>query len=403
MSAEPQDRGAAIHFISSTVLLEQEGEHYAMNSLHLPLKEALETHFDRILLALRVRAHEGALPSRAWRVEPPAEIHPLVPYKGPWQFLRRSPKVLARLIGEARSARAAMIATSELGLFFGTLMWFAGRPFGIQVVSDPDQIYRKGTVGGGQHLFRRPIVAWMRWLVRRAVAVAYVTEEQLQRAFPAREGVPTFAISNVELHHHEIASGPKAFPESGKMQLLFVGSMAQPYKGLDLLIDALAESSMRDRFALSVFGDGAYRAQYEAQAKDRGVDVDFKGLAPREQLLGALGQADLFLMPSRTEGLPRALIEAMARGLPAIGSDAGGIPELLDPAAIFPNGDLAALGGLLEKFATDQAFYVAQSARNLARAGDFEKSKLDARRDAFIAHLRAAHDLVAARNSGEAK
>ena len=63
-----------------------------------------------------------------------------------------------------------------------------------------------------------------------------------------------------------------------------------------------------------------------------------------------LDEADLFCTPSRTEGLPRALIEAMARGLPAMGTDVGGIRELLDRPFRAPPSDPAALAALIAAF-----------------------------------------------------
>lgn len=83
---------------------------------------------------------------------------------------------------------------------------------------------------------------------------------------------------------------------------------------------------------LRFIGDGGYRSTLTKMASDQGIAdrVKFLGwLAAGPAVRAELDRADLFVLPSRTEGLPRALVEAMARGLPCIGSTAGGIPELL--------------------------------------------------------------------------
>ena len=67
----------------------------------------------------------------------------------------------------------------------------------------------------------------------------------------------------------------------------------------------------------------------------------------REAIRAHLDQADLFCMPSHTEGLPRALVEAMARGVPAIGTRVGGIPELLPDEQMVEPGSPAALAVLI--------------------------------------------------------
>jgi glycosyltransferase involved in cell wall biosynthesis len=108
-----------------------------------------------------------------------------------------------------------------------------------------------------------------------------------------------------------------------------------------------------------------------------------------------LDAADLFVMPSRTEGLPKALIEAMARGLPAVGSAVGGIPELLAPEDLVPPDDVTALADAIRRLVTDPARMTAASARNLARAADFAETALAPRRDAFYRAVRAAtRDIV---------
>ena len=104
--------------------------------------------------------------------------------------------------------------------------------------------------------------------------------------------------------------------------MLSVGRL-HPQKGLDVLLDALAGSNARrDGWRLKMLGDGALRQTLHYQAAALGVDdlVDWMGY--RSDPFPWYAAADAFVLPSRYEGMPNALLEAMAMGLPAIVTDA---------------------------------------------------------------------------------
>jgi len=94
------------------------------------------------------------------------------------------------------------------------------------------------------------------------------------------------------------------------------------------------------------------------------------------------------VLPSHQEGLPRAALEAMARGLPCIGSTVGGFPELLAAADLVPPGSAPALARAISAVLGDPDRRRDMSARNLARAQDFRDHLLQERRVAFLAHVR---------------
>ena len=145
-------------------------------------------------------------------------------------------------------------------------------------------------------------------------------------------------------------------------------------------------------FQLDVLGGGRFLRDYERDAKRRGLNdlVTFHGAIPRSRVLELFKQCDLFVMPSRTEGLPRAMIEAMAQGLPCIGTRVGGIPELLDDAALVPVDDVRALSDRIAEFLANPVLYSTQAAGNLRRSQDFLVEKIDERRLTFHSALRAA-------------
>jgi glycosyltransferase involved in cell wall biosynthesis len=130
-------------------------------------------------------------------------------------------------------------------------------------------------------------------------------------------------------------------------QLLFVGNLV-PVKGLDVLIDALARLKREQiPFHCHLVGQGPLRQALQRQADAAGVAdrLTFVGPVPHDQLPDWFRAADLFVLPSRSEGVPNVLLEAAACGTPFVASNVGGIPEIahLGRSRLMPADDIPAL------------------------------------------------------------
>lgn len=271
----------------------------------------------------------------------------------------------------------------------GRILERQGRPFGVEVIGDPWEFFTPGAV---RHPLRPFIRVWsyrqLARLCRSAHGVAYVTREALQQRYPASPGALVASYSDVELSDAAYRSESRRAPEANEpVRLVSVGTLAQLYKAQDVLITAVSRCVAQGKnIQLVLVGDGQFRAQLEAQARILGVGdrIRFAGELPSGEAIRAeLDRADMFVLPSRSEGLPRALIEAMARGLPCIGSTVGGIPELLHPEDLVPPNDARALSELISCCLEEPGRLSRMSERNLGRARDYHESALREARVAF--------------------
>jgi glycosyltransferase involved in cell wall biosynthesis len=338
-------------------------------------------------------------------------VHALPDFHGPLECLLKYP-VLRSAIRAAAPSRGAVILRvgSLVANVIEGLLIERKRPYALEVVGDPYEVFAPGVV-------THPLRAFFRWhfsrrlrqQCRNAAGVAYVTKHSLQKRYPARSmavsisdvDLPEEALadsgfltsySSVELQSHDIVAGIHQPRAEGPFRIVTVGSLAQLYKGTDVLIDAVARC-VRGGLDLTavIAGDGKYRQQLAAQAEHEGVAsrVHFLGqVGAGEPVRRLLDTADLFVFPSRTEGMPRALIEAMARGLPCIGSAVGGIPELLDAGDLVPPGDAVALAAGIQAALADPPRREAMARRNLDSAREFSASVLAQRRRRFYQFVR---------------
>lgn len=150
-----------------------------------------------------------------------------------------------------------------------------------------------------------------------------------------------------------------------------------PEKGVDLLIEAAARLAPRD-WRLRIIGGGPQRADLEALARRLSVAdrVTFIDQVPSTAMPDHYRALDALALPSLTrpnwkEQFGRVLVEAMASGVPVVGSDSGAIPGVIDAAGlVVPEGDIEALAAALAGLADDPARRDRLAAAGRARALD---------------------------------
>lgn len=319
---------------------------------------------------------------------------PVPYYVGPWQYLRRWFEIKRLLQSVAQASEAAILhAPSLLTTLLVDVFAREQHPYALEVVGDPWDVFAPGVIRHPlRSYFRARFSRDLRRECRHACATAYVTKQALQTRYPSQPDALSASYSDVELADEAFAPGPRPSRPASSAQVIMVGSLAQLYKAPDVLIDAAA-ICVRQGLDLRVtlVGDGHYRARLEAQAARLGLGarVHFAGqLAPGKDVRAELDKADLFVLPSRTEGLPRALIEAMARGLPCIGSNVGGIPELLRAEDLVPPGNAAALAHKMIEVLKNPRRLTAMSERNVSQARQFHETQLRRARNTFYEYVR---------------
>jgi glycosyltransferase involved in cell wall biosynthesis len=313
-------------------------------------------------------------------------------YVGPYQYLRNASAVDAIVKRVARESGAVLLRIpGQVSNRLYRHLVGSGRPFAVEVVGDPYDVFAPGAVS-------HPLRPYFRWMYTRqvrsqcssAVGAAYVTESALQQRYP-NPGLMT-SYSSIDIGKDAyVTESRESFGRDGVFRLVMVGSLAQLYKAPDILIDAVGLCVERGhRLTLKIIGDGKFRASLEEQAAAKGLEqsISFLGQLPAGAAVrNELVEADLFVLPSRTEGLPRVIIEAMACGLPCIGSNIGGIPELLEAGDLIPPGDVKALADAIEAVITNPARLRRMSARNLGKAQGFRNDLLAQRRRDFYRFL----------------
>jgi glycosyltransferase involved in cell wall biosynthesis len=351
--------------------------------------------FDSLVIVARADPVPEA-PEQGQAVEGEGVVFRTVPYYlGPAEYTRRLLQVRRCVLGTQQPGDAVLFRMhSAIGSLLEARLARQGCPYGLEVATDPFDALAPGALEHPLRALCRPLLSrTLRRQCARAAAVSYVTRETLQGRYPPGPGAYTTHYSTLELPEEEFASAPREFcPNGHEVTLVTIGSMAQTHKGLDVLIEAVARCRARgQKLRLRVLGEGRYRASLEAQAREAGLEacVEFLGQVPAGRpVLEELDRADLFVLASRTEGLPRSMIEAMARGLPCVGTKVGGIPELLPAEDLVPVGDSAALAEKLGEVLGDAERRNRMAARSLETAQDYRPQVLRSRRRAFYQHLR---------------
>ncbi len=257
-----------------------------------------------------------------------------------------------------------------LGTIAGVVALVRRRRVVVIAVGSPMEALSSDVVPGiAGRIVRLAISGAMRLLCRRAAVARYVTQSALQKAYPPGPKTASFGISDVG--PLDVVTPPRR--RSGpSVVVLTVASLEQPYKGVADLIEAIA-SVRADGYdvVLRVAGTGRLLPSLEQLGAARlGRSIAFLGHLTGPDLELEYAAADCFVLPSWAEGLPRALVEAMSAGLPAVGTAVGGVTELLEPQRLVPPRHPGALASAIAELVADPDARAASGRRNgeVARA-----------------------------------
>lgn len=215
----------------------------------------------------------------------------------------------------------------------------------------------------------------------------YVTNSFLQKRYPSRGR--NIGVSDVELPDADLVVLEKrinkinAQPEHHIPVLGTIAALDVPYKGQADVIQAiylLKKNGIALRYQLVGQGDSS-RLEQLIERLDLHNQVTIIGALPHQEIFSFLDRIDVYIQPSKTEGLPRAVVEAMSRGCTVLGSAVGGIPELIAEQNLFIPGKPTAIAAKLEKLTKSVFLKAAHS--NFKASSVYSRQLLAEKRNAF--------------------
>lgn len=286
-----------------------------------------------------------------------------------------------------------LIAPGLLGILASLFLVATRYPFAIEVVGDPyESLIHSGNSRRFKSIAARSMGSLLRFQARRAAQSAYVTKRALQVSYPPSADSFTTNYSSIDLRPEAFAASPRQLRPGPPHFVGVVAFMDAPYKGIDDLIQAGARLQAAGKdIRLRIAGGGRLREQYEADARSLGLCSDvceFVGfVTPGRDLFSFYDDLDLVVSASLTEGLPRSVIEASARGIPVVGTDVGGTAEIVGPEELVKPRSPDALAQAIEELLGDAERYASVSRRNIEIARAYQAEILDARKHDFYRRL----------------
>lgn len=385
---------ATLFFACEARFVKVKDKIYSFGGFSYQLWERYLTIFDEICVIARVQQDDNASFGEDYVSNGKHVTFVEIPYYiGPKQYLKKQ-RLVKKAISAVVEREGCYLCRvpGKIGSLVVDALRKKGRKYACEVVGDPWDV----CAPGGIKTFGRPILRVystlkLKKIVKDSCATLYVTEKTLQKRYPGNPNGFQTSASNVFLPEVFFAKQPRRLESKECFTIISVGSLAQLYKAPDVLLKAI-QSVRKTGLDVSLVwaGGGKYLQEMKEMANKLQIQqfAHFLGGVSREKLVDYLDNADLFVLASRTEGLPRAVIEAMARGLPCIGTCVGGFPELLDEKVLVQKDNVMELSEKITKILTDENFYNSQSAKNLEKAQSYSEVVLVNKRESFYKFIR---------------
>ena len=231
----------------------------------------------------------------------------------------------------------------------------------------------------------------MKSVVTHADYALYVTEKFLQKRYPCkRRSINASNVVIKELDPNVINRRKEKISKMNKKKISLMTSAGVDVhaKGHKYVIQAMKELKDEGLIITYYIAGGGDQTRLRQIADANGVagQVVFLGELPMTKIYEYIDQVDIYIQPSLQEGLPRAVIEAMSRACPCLGSNTAGTPELLDRECIFKRKSANAISNSIKWMLNQNMFEYAQ--RNYIHVNEYLDSTLKSRRDDYFNYIK---------------
>lgn len=325
------------------------------------------------------------------------EVWPFPFFQGPKEYAKvylKGKKCLKNVTSDCDAAILRIPSTTAYQVMGEVIK--SKMPFCIEVVIDPYDSLLSSNGLLNKFYYR----SWYNDLLKAckyADGVSCVTSQYLQkRYFPAKNDAFTSNYSSIALPIGMYSSA-RQFPQKDEFVIAHVAGQVkfEGRKGHKELIDAVAMANNKGYNTRIVFVGGDYMngiKKLSDYANNIGVldKIEFAGyLKTKKEVLEQLSKADIFVMPTKAEGLPRSIIEAMSQGLPCITTNVSGNPELIQSEFLIDDFyDTNILAEKIIALVSNKELYESASKYNFENSKNYEESVLQARRDEFYNNLK---------------
>ena len=265
------------------------------------------------------------------------------------------------------------------------------KPVLVEVVGDPDKSYRYQ----GKNPLYNILADWqtiqLRKVINTASAVSYVSKFYLQTKYPVKPGIYTDNISSIRLDESDITHPREYLVTPLPWKIIYVANFI-PYKRHEDLIKVCGKL-IQDGYDLELHlvGDGMTTEKSMNLSSELNLTdhIYFHGhISEKEKIYSLLDDCDLFVIPSASEGVPRAVLEAMARGLPVLGSEVGGIPEIVRDMDLFQVGDIEGIYNQINGLFSNPNQLSEMSRFSIKTVRDYSSEVLSEKRRILYRHFR---------------
>ncbi len=325
---------------------------------------------------------------------PNVKIRAVENYQGLSGFLKKFPYLLFQCKAGVQECEALIL---RLPGELGALCWFwaalLGKKYGATLVangSESIQLLPNKLRYIPVKLLGKLNNLILKYQIKNACAVSYVSTK-LAEIFPPSPGVKSYFFSTVQLSPLQLGVPKKGFPPNSKIKFVTIANLI-PAKGNEFILKALADFekiSGRDWF-WTILGEGEQREFLTELARKLGVlpKVNMPGFVPRKEIDTYLESSDIFLFGSLSEGMPRVLIEAAAKGLPIISTDVGGVGDIVAPEWLVPIRDSKVVTEKIIALLENENKYISASRQNLENSKKFLSDRLLQEKISFFIDLK---------------